>query len=162
MLEGFLTEGPQLFPEDMVTDQPERQIMAEILREKLLLCLDKGDPPRNGGGDHPNSPSGMTRVIEIDATIYCRKEQPQGHHHRQGGSMLKRCPPWPGRIWSGSWGLRCISRPGVKVKENWRDNPSSDPEFPDTARSNYGLYKAGTDGGGAPDRFDAPKAAKGI
>ena len=39
-----LPEGPQLFPEDMVTDQPERQIMAEILREKLLLCLDKEIP----------------------------------------------------------------------------------------------------------------------
>ena len=44
VLEGFLPEGPQLFPEDMTSDQPERQMMAEILREKLLLCLDKEIP----------------------------------------------------------------------------------------------------------------------
>ena len=44
VLEGYLPEGPQLFPEDMTSDQPERQMMAEILREKLLLCLDKEIP----------------------------------------------------------------------------------------------------------------------
>ena len=43
-LAEFLPEGPQLFPEDMITDQPERQVMGEILREKLLLCLDKEIP----------------------------------------------------------------------------------------------------------------------
>ena len=52
-LTGYLTEGPQLFPEDMTTDQPERQVMAEILREKMLRLLRAGDPPRDGGGDHP-------------------------------------------------------------------------------------------------------------
>ena len=44
VLEGYLPQGPQLFPEDMTSDQPERQMMAEILREKLLLCLDKEIP----------------------------------------------------------------------------------------------------------------------
>ena len=44
VLSGFIPEGPQLFPEDMVTDQPERQVCAEIIREKLLLCLDKEIP----------------------------------------------------------------------------------------------------------------------
>ena len=61
-LDGFLPEGPQLFPEEMVTDQPERQVMAEILREKLLLLPGQGDPHgtaveittflRAGGRDH--------------------------------------------------------------------------------------------------------------
>ena len=44
LLEGYLPEGPHLFPEGMVTDQPERQVCGEILREKLLLCLDKEVP----------------------------------------------------------------------------------------------------------------------
>ena len=52
-LKRFLPEGPQLFPEDMTTDQPERQVMAEILREKLLLLPGQGDSPRHRRGDHP-------------------------------------------------------------------------------------------------------------
>ena len=52
LLATFLPEGPQLFPRDAVTDQPERQICGEIVREKLLLLPGQRDPPRHGGGGH--------------------------------------------------------------------------------------------------------------
>ena len=93
LLSQFLPEGPQLFPEDMITDQPERQICAEILREKLLLCLDKeiphgtaveltrgADPLLRAGGRGDRA--GRHHLL--------REGQPQGHHHRQGGRHAQK------------------------------------------------------------------------
>ena len=60
-LTGYLTEGPQLFPEDMTTDQPERQVMAEILREKMLRLLQTGRSPTARRWRSPDSPSGIMR-----------------------------------------------------------------------------------------------------
>ena len=110
VLEGFLPEGPQLFPEDMVTDQPERQIVAELIREKALRSLDEEIP--HGIAVAIERMQYRKDIVDIDATIICEKDSHKGIIIGKGGAMLKRCPPWPGRIWSGSWGLRCISRPG--------------------------------------------------
>ena len=111
VLDGFLPQGPQLFPEDMVTDQPERQMMAEILREKLLLCLDK-EIPTAPPWRSPSFPSGMTRSSRSTPPSTARRTAIRGSSSARGGAMLKRCPPWPGRTWSDSWGPRCTSRPG--------------------------------------------------
>ena len=89
VLEGYLPEGPQLFPEDMTSDQPERQMMAEILREKLLLCLDKEIPPRHRRGDHPLCRAGR-RGSRGGGHHLLREEQPQGHHHRQGRQYAEK------------------------------------------------------------------------
>ena len=83
VLSEFLPEGPQLFPEDMVTDQPERQVCAEIVREKLLLCLDKEIPPRHRRGGHPVCGAGR-RGHRDGRHHLLREGLPQGHHHRQG------------------------------------------------------------------------------
>ena len=120
-LRKYAQEGPQLFPDGMTTDQPERQVMGEILREKLLLCLDKEIPHGTAGGDHQVLRAGQ-RCHRRDATIYCEKASHKGIIIGKQGAMLKRSAPWPGRTWRSSWAPRCTWRLGVKVKENWRDN----------------------------------------
>ena len=71
LLAAYLPEGPQLFPEDMVTDQPERQVCAEIIREKLLLCLDKEIPHGTAVELTKFSERIDSGIIDIDATIFC-------------------------------------------------------------------------------------------
>ena len=62
----------------MTTDQPERQVMAEILREKLLLCLDKEIPHGTAVEITPLLRAGQTSVVDVDATIYCEKASHKG------------------------------------------------------------------------------------
>ena len=128
VLEGFLTEGPQLFPEDMVTDQPERQIMAEILREKLLLCLDK-EIPHGTAVEITKFSERDDEVIEIDATIYCEKNSHKGIIIGKGGSMLKKVSTLARQDMERFMGTKVYLQTWVKVKENWRDNPSAIQNF---------------------------------
>lgn len=73
LLEDWLPEGPPLFPEGMVSDQPERQMMAEILREKLLLCLEE-EIPHGAAVEITRFIERDDEVIECDAAIYCEKD----------------------------------------------------------------------------------------
>ena len=113
VLAGFLSEGPQLFPEGMVTDQPERQVMAEILREKLLLCLDQEIP-------HGTAVE-ITRFSERD-TIYCEKTSHKGIIIGKNGAMLKKISSLARQDMEAFMGARVYLETWVKVKENWRDN----------------------------------------
>ena len=128
VLEGFLPEGPQLFPEDMVTDQPERQIMAEILREKLLLCLDK-EIPHGTAVEITKFSERDDEVIEIDATIYCEKNSHKGIIIGKGGAMLKKVSTLARQDMERFMGTKVYLQTWVKVKENWRDNPSAIQNF---------------------------------
>ena len=122
VLAQFLPEGPQLFPEDMVTDQPERQVCAEIIREKLLLCLDKEIP--NGTAVELIRFAERERdgVIEIDATIYCEKDSHKGIIIGKGGAMLKKISTLARQDIERFMGAKVYLQTWVKVKENWRDN----------------------------------------
>ena len=122
VLGEFLPEGPQLFPEDMVTDQPERQVMAEILREKLLLCLDKEIPHGTAVELVRFVERERDEVIEIDATIYCEKESHKGIIIGKGGSMLKKISTLARQDIERFMGAKVYLQTWVKVKENWRDN----------------------------------------
>ena len=96
VLEPWLPEGPRLFPEGMVTDQPESQMMAEILREKMLLCLDQ-EIPHGAAIEITRFAEREDGVIECSATIYCERESRKGHHHRQGRVHAeKNLLPGPG------------------------------------------------------------------
>ena len=128
VLEGFLPEGPQLFPEDMVTDQPERQIMAEILREKLLLCPDK-EIPHGTAVEITKFSERDDEVIEIDATIYCEKNSHKGIIIGKGGAMLKKVSTLARQDMERFMGTKVYLQTWVKVKENWRDNPSAIQNF---------------------------------
>ena len=90
VLKEYLVEGPQYYPEDMVTDQPERLIVAEIIREKALLLL-KDEVPHGIGVETEKMetrPDG--NLMDIWATIYCERDSHKGIIIGKGGKMLKK------------------------------------------------------------------------
>ena len=121
LLEGYLPEGPWLFPEGMTTDQPERQVCAEILREKLLLCLDK-EVPHGTAVELTKFLERDDEVIECDATIYCEKESHKGIIIGKKGAMLKKISTLAREDMERFMGTKIFLQTWVKVKENWRDN----------------------------------------
>ncbi len=121
LLKGYLPEGPWLFPEGMVTDQPERQVCAEILREKLLLCLDK-EVPHGTAVELTRFIERDDEVIECDATIYCEKESHKGIIIGKKGAMLKKISTLAREDMEKFMGTKIFLQTWVKVKENWRDN----------------------------------------
>ena len=121
MLAEFLPEGPQLFPEDMVTDQPERQVCAEIIREKLLLCLDK-EIPHGTAVEVTRFSERDNEIIDLDATIYCEKASHKGIIIGKGGAMLKKISTLARTDIEAFMGTKVFLQTWVKVKENWRDN----------------------------------------
>ena len=121
LLEGYLPEGPWLFPAGEVTDQPERQVCAEILREKLLLCLDK-EVPHGTAVELTKFSERDDEVIECDATIYCEKDSHKGIIIGKKGTMLKRISTLAREDMEKFMGTKIFLQTWVKVKENWRDN----------------------------------------
>ena len=128
VLEGFLPQGPQLFPEDMTSDQPERQMMAEILREKLLLCLDK-EIPHGTAVEITRFAERDDEVVEVEATIYCEKNSHKGIIIGKGGAMLKKVSTLARQDMERFMGTKVYLQTWVKVKENWRDNPAAIQNF---------------------------------
>ena len=120
VLERFLPEGPRLFPGDMITDQPERQVCAEIVREKLLLCLDK-EIPHGTAVEVTKFSQREGGVIDLDATIYCEKNSHKGIIIGKGGAMLKRISTLAREDIERFMGEKVFLQTWVKVKENWRD-----------------------------------------
>ncbi|MDE6107500.1 MAG: GTPase Era [Oscillospiraceae bacterium] len=121
LLEGYLPEGPWLFPAGEVTDQPERQVCAEILREKLLLCLDK-EVPHGTAVELTRFSERDDEVIECDATIYCEKDSHKGIIIGKKGAMLKKISTLAREDMEKFMGTKIFLQTWVKVKENWRDN----------------------------------------
>ncbi|MEY8403284.1 GTPase Era [Oscillospiraceae bacterium 44-34] len=128
VLEGYLPEGPQLFPEDMTSDQPERQMMAEIMREKLLLLLDK-EIPHGTAVEITRFAERDDEVIEVEATIYCEKNSHKGIIIGKGGGMLKKASTLARQDMEKFMGAKVFLKTWVKVKENWRDNPAAIQNF---------------------------------
>lgn len=121
ILSNFLPEGPQLFPEDMVTDQPERQMCAEIVREKLLLSLDK-EIPHGTAVEITRFSEREDGIIDLEATIYCEKSSHKGIIIGKGGAMLKKIGALARADIEAFMGAKVYLQTWVKVKENWRDN----------------------------------------
>ena len=128
VLEEYLPEGPQLFPEDMTSDQPERQMMAEILREKLLLLLDK-EIPHGTAVEITRFAEREDGVVEVEATIYCEKNSHKGIIIGKGGGMLKKASTLARQDMEKFMGTKVFLKTWVKVKENWRDNPAAIQNF---------------------------------
>ena len=120
-LEKHAEEGPQLFPDDMITDQPERQICAELVREKLLNCLDK-EVPHGTAVEITLFHERDDGVIEIDATIYCEKDSHKGIIIGKHGAMLKKVGEQARTDMEEFLGTKVFLQTWVKVKENWRDS----------------------------------------
>ena len=120
-LTGYLTEGPQLFPEDMTTDQPERQVMAEILREKMLRLLQR-EIPHGTAVEITRFSERDNEIVDLDATIYCEKASHKGIIIGKQGAMLKKISTSARKDMERFMGTKVFLTTWVKVKENWRDN----------------------------------------
>ena len=118
---GYAQEGPFLFPEDITTDQPERQVMAEIIREKILWCLDK-EIPHGTAVEITTFSERDSGVIDIDATIYCEKASHKGIIIGKHGDMLKKISSMARIDCEKFMGTKVYLTTWVKVKENWRDS----------------------------------------
>ena len=119
--EKFAQESPFLFPDDMTTDQPERQVMAEIIREKLLWTLDK-EIPHGTAVEITRFSERDSGIIDIDATIYCEKASHKGIIIGKQGAMLKKISTMARTDCEKFMGTKVYLTTWVKVKENWRDS----------------------------------------
>ena len=119
--EKFAQESPFLFPDDMTTDQPERQVMAEIIREKLLWTLDK-EIPHGTAVEITRFSERDSGIIDIDATIYCEKASHKGIIIGKQGAMLKKISSMARADCEKFMGTKVFLTTWVKVKENWRDS----------------------------------------
>lgn len=129
-LEEIMPEGPQYFPADMVTDHPERFIVSEILREKVLLYLNDEVP--HGVAIEIESFEEEPNITRIGAVIYCEKKSHKGIIIGKGGRKLKGIGKSAREEMEALLGTKVFLQLWVKIKENWRDS--------DFALSNFG-YK---------------------
>jgi GTP-binding protein Era len=123
ILHQFAKPGPQLFPDDATTDQPDRQVCAEMVREKMLLCLDK-EVPHGTVVEVTKFSERDSGVIDLDVTIYCEKDSHKGIIIGKQGAMLKRISTMARLDIEKFMGTKVFLQTWVKVKENWRDNPN--------------------------------------
>ena len=118
----YLEEGPQYYDPDTITDQPERAIVAEMIREKALRLLDKEIPhgiavviermkDRDSGG-----------IVDIDATIICERDSHKGIIIGKQGSMLKKIGTQARKDMENLLDTRVNLKLWVKVKKDWRDS----------------------------------------
>lgn len=119
--EKYAVEGPFLFPNDVTTDQPERQVMAEIIREKLLWCLER-EIPHGTAVEITKFSERENGIIDIDATIYCEKANHKGIIIGKHGDMLKKISSMSRIDCERFMGTKVYLTTWVKVKENWRDS----------------------------------------
>ena len=117
----YAQEGPQLFPDGQTSDQPERQVVGELLREKLLLCLDK-EIPHGTAVEITKFSERDSGVVDVGATIYCEKASHKGIIIGKQGAMLKKISSLARHDMEKFMGTQIYLETWVKVKENWRDN----------------------------------------
>ena len=120
-MEKYAVEGPHLFPDDMITDQPERQICAELVREKLLQCLDK-EIPHGTAVEVTKFSERDNGIIDLEVTIYCEKDSHKGIIIGKKGAMLKKIGELARTDIEAFMGTKVYLQTWVKVKENWRDS----------------------------------------
>ena len=121
LLTRYLTEGPQYYPEDMVTDQPERVICAEMIREKTLELLREEIPHGIGVGIDRIETRPDGALTDVWATIYCERESHKGIIIGRGGKMLKRIGTEARKDIEWLLGVRVNLQLWIKVKEDWRN-----------------------------------------
>lgn len=120
-LSKYAVDGPPLFPDDMISDQPEKQICAELVREKLLLCLDK-EIPHGTAVEVTRFSERDDGIIDMDVTIYCEKASHKGIIIGKKGAMLKKIGELARADIEAFMGTKVFLQTWVKVKENWRDS----------------------------------------
>ena len=122
VIKKYLPEGPQYFPSDMITDQPERQIAPEIIREKALRLLQEEIPHGIAVEimEMKKRPEG--NMVDVRATIYCEKDSHKGIIIGKHGAMLKKIGTNAREDIQKLLGSPIYLDLWVKVKKDWRDN----------------------------------------
>ena len=116
----YLPYGPAFYDEDTVTDQPQRQVVAELIREKALRCLDEEIP--HGIAVTIERMKWRGQIVDIDATIICERESHKGIIIGKQGSMLKKIGMSARRDIEDLLESRVNLQLWVKVKKDWRDS----------------------------------------
>ena len=120
----FAKTSPHFFASDDFTDQPEKVMVAEMIREKLLRCLSK-EVPHGVAVDlekfYESDTSDGEPVLHVDAVIYCEKDSHKGIIIGKGGEMLKRIGTYARKDIEKFFGIKASVKLWVKVKEDWRN-----------------------------------------
>jgi len=119
-IKKYLPEGPMYYPDDMITDKTEREIAAEIVREKLLRLLDKEIP--HGTAVETASMKEDDNIIKIEVNIYCEKSSHKAIIIGKNGTMLKRIGSYAREDMEKFFGKKIYLQTWVKVKDDWRNN----------------------------------------
>lgn len=120
-LKSLAQEGGHMFEEDTLTDQPERVIAAEIIREKLLRLLDREVPHGSAVFVERMKERPDSNIIDIDATIYCERDSHKGIIIGKGGTMLKKIGTYARQDMEKFFDCKINLQIWVKVKEDWRN-----------------------------------------
>lgn len=120
-LKALAMEGGHFFDDDTLTDQPERVLAAEIIREKLLRLLDKEIPHGTAVAVERMKTREDSGILDIDATIYCERDSHKGIIIGKGGSMLKKVGSYARQDMERFFDCKVNLRLWVKVKEDWRN-----------------------------------------
>lgn len=123
----FLEESPWFFPEDMVTDQPERQVASEIIREKILRTLNKEVPHGTAVVIEEFKDEGS--LVRIRAEIFCEKASHKGIIVGKNGASLKLIGTYAREDLEKMLGVKVYLNLWVKVKENWRESAGAVGNF---------------------------------
>lgn len=116
-------DGPFYFEEDTLTDQPERVIVAEIIREKMLRLLDKEVPHGIAVSIETIKERETSEILDIEATIYCERDTHKGIIIGKKGSMLKKISTLARQDLEKFFMIKVNLSTWVKVKEDWRNRP---------------------------------------
>ncbi|MBR0541773.1 MAG: GTPase Era [Clostridia bacterium] len=120
-LKAQSAESVHFFPDDTLTDQPERVLAAEIIREKMLRLIDKEIPHGTAVAIERMREREDADIMDIDATIYCERESHKGIIIGKGGSMLKKISTYARQDMEDFFDIKVNLKCWVKVKEDWRN-----------------------------------------
>ncbi len=126
-LSTFIPEGPMFFPEDAVTDQPERQLVAELVREKLLYLLEQEIP--HGIAIEVFQMKEKDKLYDIEVNIYCEKQSHKGIIIGKGGSVLKEAGSLARVDIEKMLDKKVLLKLWVKVKDDWRNREAALKNF---------------------------------
>ena len=129
VIRKYASESPHFFPDDMLTDQPEKVLVGEIIREKILRLLSKEVPHGIAVAIEKMSTRENKDIIDIEATIYCERESHKGIVIGKGGAMLKKIGTLSREDLEYFFGEKVNLKCWVKVKEDWRNKEGSIQNF---------------------------------
>ena len=114
-------ESPHFFPDDTLTDQPERVLASEIIREKILRLMDKEIPHGIAVSIEKMRERESKEILDVEAVIFCERETHKGMIIVKNGSMLKKISTFARQDLEGFFEIKVNLHTWVKVKDNWRN-----------------------------------------